>query len=49
MERDLYAVVRRGSTHRRDWRMWAALCLVLALPLVLWLPETLGRRRVKEA
>ncbi len=25
------------------------LCLVLALPLVLWLPETLGRRRVKEA
>ena len=25
------------------------LCLVLVVPLVLWLPETLGRRRVKEA
>ena len=25
------------------------LCLVLALPLVLWAPEALGRRKVKEA
>ena len=25
------------------------LCLVLVLPLMLWLPEALGRRRVKEA
>lgn len=38
MERDLYAVVRRGSTHRRDWRMWAALCLVLALAVTTLVP-----------
>ena len=38
MERDLYAVVRRGSTHRRDWRMWAALCLVLALAVSTLVP-----------
>ena len=38
MERDLYASVRRGSTRRRDWRMWAALCLVLALAAATLLP-----------
>ena len=38
MERDLYASVRRGSTHRRDWRMWAALCLVLALAVTTLVP-----------
>ena len=36
---------------RRRSRRWVGWVLggVLALPLVLWLPETLGRRRVKEA
>ena len=29
--------------------IYAVLCLVLALPLVLWAPEALGRRKVKEA
>lgn len=38
MERDLYASVRRGSTRRRDWRMWAALCLMLALAVATLLP-----------
>lgn len=38
MERDLYVSVRRGSTRRRDWRMWAALCLVLALAVATLVP-----------
>lgn len=38
MGRDLYASVRRGSARRRDWRMWAALCLALALAVATLVP-----------
>ena len=33
MKENLYAHVRRGAPRRRDWRLWAAVSLVLAVTL----------------
>ena len=35
MKENLYAHVRRGAPRRRDWRLWAAVSLVLAVLLAL--------------
>ena len=38
MKENLYAHVRRGAPRRRDWRLWAAVSLVLAVTLAVLIP-----------